>query len=125
MKHHVLEINGLELKCRLTTQNTRKLESKLGGESLMLMLMRKKVLGAGDISAIIHSSLQPLEHGYTTEKVDNLIDEYIDNDGDLMTLQQECMEIMKVSGFFKESPQNQEQEVDKEQVDEAMKVLLN
>ena len=40
MKHHVLEINGLELKCRLTTQNTRKLESKLGGESLMLMLMR-------------------------------------------------------------------------------------
>ena len=99
MKYHTLEINGQELRCRLTTQNTRKLEEKLGGESLMLMLVKKKVLGVGDISAILHSSLQALEHGWTAQKVDNLIDEYIDNDGDLFTLQQECMNIMKVSGF--------------------------
>ena len=87
--------------------------------------MRKKVLGVGDISAILHASLQPLEHGWTAQKVDNFIDEYIDNDGDLFTLQQECMEIMKASGFFKESPQSQEQEVDKEQAKEAMDLLLN
>ena len=48
MKYYTLEINGQELKCRLTTQNTKKLEEKLGGESLMLMLVKKKVLGAGD-----------------------------------------------------------------------------
>ena len=30
MKYHTLEINGQELRCRLTTQNTRKLEEKLG-----------------------------------------------------------------------------------------------
>ena len=125
MKYHTLEINGQELRCRLTTQNTRKLEEKLGGESLMLMLVKKKVLGVGDISAILHSSLQALEHGWTAQKVDNLIDEYIDNDGDLFTLQQECMNIMKVSGFFKESPQNQEQEVDKEEAKETMSLLLN
>ena len=125
MKHYVLCINEKELKCRLTTQNTRKLEAKLGGESLMLMLMRKKVLGANEISAIIHSSLQALEHGYTAEKVDNMIDEYIDNDGDLMSLQKECMEIMKASGFFKETPENQQEEVDKEEAKETMSLLLN
>lgn len=125
MKHYVLEINGQELKCRLTTANVRKVESKLGGDSLMITLMKKKVLGAGDISAILHGSLQALEHGYTAEKVDTLIDDYIDNGGDLMTLQSECMEIMKVSGFFKETPQSQTKEVDKEEMKETMKVILN
>lgn len=126
MKYHVLRILDKELKCRLTTQATVQLERKFG-ENLMLTLLKKKILGATEIAEIINASLQKFEHGYTINKVYDLIDEYVDEGGDLMALQNECMEIFKVSGFFANGPQqtNRTNEVDMEEVQKAMKLIAN
>lgn len=122
MKYHVLEINGKELKCRLTTTSVVQLEKKYG-QNLMMLVIKKKILGVSEIADIINASLTKFEHGYTVNKVYDLIDDYVDNGGDLMKLQENVMDIFKVSGFFADSPQENQKEVDMEEVERTMKLI--
>lgn len=104
MKHHVLNIVGKELKCRLDAQNVTALEKKLGNKNIMEVLMGTQVPSLDTILSTLHASLQKLEHGYTMQKVYELYDEFVDKDGQYMELIPELIKVLEVSGFFKSSP---------------------
>lgn len=110
MKHHVITIAGKELKCRLNTQNIIALEKKLGGKSVLKVLMEEQIPSLDMVLNTLHASLQTLEHGYTLEKVYSLYDEYVEEDKTYTDLIPELISVLEVSGFFKRPPQEEQKE---------------
>jgi hypothetical protein len=108
MKHHVLNIAGKELKCRLNTQTTIQLEKKLGGKNVLKVLMDDQIPSLDMVLSTLHASLQALEHGYTMEKVYALYDEYVEDGKTYADLVPELINVLEVSGFFKRAPQEGE-----------------
>lgn len=101
MKHYVLNIAGKELKCRLTTQGIMDVERKLGGKNILKVIMEDEVPSLSMVMVILHAALQPLEHGYTLDKVYKLYDDYIEEGNTYMDLVPEVIQILEASGFFK------------------------
>lgn len=112
MRHHVINIAGQELKCRLNTQNTIAIEKKLGGKNVLKVIMDEEIPSVEVVLNILHASLQALEHGYTMDKVYQLYDEYVEEGKTYTDLIPELMNVLEISGFFKRPPQ-EDQEVQK------------
>lgn len=53
-----------------------------------------------EIIAVLHASLQALEHGYTEEAVCDLYDEYIDEGHNLSDIVPVVIEVFQVSGLI-------------------------
>lgn len=111
MKHHVINMAGQELKCRLNTQNIVALERKLGGKNILKVLMDEQILSVDIVLNVLHLSLQALEHGYTLDKVYKLYDEYVEEDKTYMDLIPELMSVLEVSGFFKMPPKEEQEKL--------------
>lgn len=110
MRHHVINIAGKELKCRLNTQNTILLEKKLGGKNVLKVLMDEQIPSVDMVLSTLHASLQTLEHGYTLDKVYDLYDGYVEEGKSYTDLVPELISVLEVSGFFKRPPQEQEEQ---------------
>lgn len=111
MKHHVIEMAGQELKCRLNTQNCIALEKKLGGKNVLKVLMDEQIPSLDMVLNTLHASLQAFEHGYTLQKVYDLYDEYVEDGKTYTDLIPELIDVLEVSGFFKRPPQEEEKKV--------------
>lgn len=109
MRHHVINIAGQELKCRLNTQNTIAIEKKLGGRNVLKVIMDEQIPSVEVVLHILHASLQALEHGYTMDKVYQLYDEYVEEGKTYTDLVPELMSVLEVSGFFKRPPQEDQE----------------
>ena len=100
MKYAILEVGGKELKLKLGTQEIIEIEKKLGGKSLLKILMEEQLLPLETALSILHASLKKFEHGYTIQKVYELYDEYVDEEGSFTDLTAKLLEVLQVSGFF-------------------------
>lgn len=109
MKHHVITMAGRELKCRLTTQGITEVERKLGNKNILKVILEDQVPSLSVVLAILHQSLQPLEHGYTMEKVYKLYDDYVEEDKTYMDLVPEIIKVLEISGFFKKVEESEEE----------------
>lgn len=107
MRHHIIEMAGQELKCRLTTQNIITLERKIGGRNILKVLMDDQIMSVDIALSTLHASLQEMEHGYTMDKVYKLYDGYVESGKTYMDLIPELLSILEVSGFFSKPPQEE------------------
>lgn len=101
----LFNVGGQELKCKLNTRNTIALEKKLGENPLNVFMAVNdgKIPTLEVMAMIIHQSLQAMEHGYTLEKVYDLLDIYFEDGKTIIDLMPLLMEIFTVSGFFKKA----------------------
>lgn len=109
--YKVLNVNGKELKLRLRSRDCVDLERKLG-ESPLNILMKvskeQKVPTVGFIVAVLYSSLQAYEHGYTMDKTYDLYDEYVDDGNEITDALNLITDVFEVSGFFKKAKTEEE-----------------
>lgn len=94
-------VGGETLKLRLTTRAVIALEKKLGKNpvSIFIGTQNGDLPTVSDIIAVLHASLQALEHGYTEEAVCDLYDAYIDEGHGLTDIIPVVIEVFQVSGL--------------------------
>ena len=105
MMYTTVTIGEKDLKLRLDARNCVDLERKMGKSPLDVFVSAQtngKVPGFEDLIFIFHSSLQKYNKGFTLDKTYDLYDEYIEAGNTLEDFVPLIMEILKVSGFFKE-----------------------
>lgn len=113
MLYTTVNICGKELKLRLTNQNCVMLEKKLGKNPIAVLAIDPEtgiVPMTSEIVAILHASLQALEHGYNEQAVYRLIDEYIDEGHTINELYPVVVEIFRVSGLLPKAAEDEEDE---------------
>lgn len=100
------------LKLRITARASVALEKKLGKNPICIFLDDKsgKIPSQSEVLAVLHASLQALEHGYTEEAVYKLFDEYVDEGHNLYDLVQVIVEVFQDSGIMPRSGETPEQQ---------------
>lgn len=104
MLYTTITVGEQEYKLRLGARQTVELEKALGANPLnVLMEMSNGGLPRLEpMVLILHSALQKYNHGISIDKTYDLLDDYYDNGGSLVSLIPIVTEIFKVSGFFTE-----------------------
>lgn len=120
--YKLLKVKDNEVKLRLRSRDCVDLERRIG-ESPLNILMRtsseEKMPTVGFIVAVLYSSLQAYEHGYTMDKTYDLYDDYIDDGHDLTDALGLITDVFEVSGFFKKQKTEEEQTIEKIQTEQA------
>lgn len=103
MLYTIMEVDGKEIKLRLNASSTVQVEKQIGKNPInVLMALGKDELPRIDeLLTILWGALQPLNKGYTMQKVWELYDKYIAEGHDMMEMMDVIVEVMKVSGFIK------------------------
>lgn len=105
-------VNETEYKLKLTTSEICRLEEKLGG-NLMNILMNGVIPSLSAMLTITHGAMQAFNHGVKLDDVKKMFDAYCDEGGsqvDFMT--DVLMPTFQVSGFFsKEQAETMEQKL--------------
>lgn len=97
---HLLTVGDKELKLKINNQYKVEAEKKLG----MSLIAAMEHIDQAEVFAIaLWAALQKYHHGYTMQKVYLLIDEMEEDDFVIEDKGNLYMEIMKVSGFFKQA----------------------
>lgn len=112
MNYTTFNVGDKELKLRLDTKNTVALERVLGTNPVNeLMKCAGGQMPSFDfISATLHASLQKFEHGYSANKVYDLIDEAIEEGKDLSDFIPVLMDVFQVSGLLPKEQSGEEQD---------------
>lgn len=109
-----IEIGGVEYKLRLTTRQSIALEKALGYNPIsMLMEMDNDVMPKlGEVLIILHSMLQPLQHGITMDKVYEIFDEYVADGHSMFDLIPYFIEVFKQSGYITDAAEGASADVE-------------
>ena len=96
------EVGGVALKLRLNSRACVELEQKLGRNPVEIFLeaQKGKLPTVGNVVAILHASLQALEHGYTEAKTYDVYDAYIDEGHNLFDLVPVILDVFQASGLI-------------------------
>lgn len=102
------EAGNTSYKLRLTTKTIMELEKRIGCNPLMVFgSTGERVPAITEMVAILHASLQPLQHGVTLETATNIFDTYLE-DHTMVEFIPVIMEIYKVSGIIsKDKPEGE------------------
>ena len=103
MKYYLFTVGEKEYKLRLSAQGIIDTEKRLGKSIIDVMIQSEK----GKLPAL-YGSLQKY-HSVKMNDVYDLYDEYVDNGGDLTGLIETITEVLKVSGFFRETKTEKEE----------------
>lgn len=107
MLYTQLQFGSRELKLRLGAANVIALEKQLGGRSPLDVLMgveRGEMVSVTNLLTILHAAAQKFQHGVSMQDIMNLYDEYVDAGNTYTELMPALLDVLKVSGFFKEAP---------------------
>lgn len=122
MKYTEFKVGENEYKLRLGAQQVIQVEKKLGGKNVLDMFMKvggNSMPTLNECLIVLHGSMQKLNHGVTMEKVYDIYDEYVEEGNTYTDLMPVLIDVMKVSGFFKEKKQkegeSEEEKTEKEQ----------
>lgn len=105
MLYTTFTAGGAEYKCRLNAKACVDLEKRLGKNPINIFSEIQKtnqIPLLEDMIAILHASLQTLEHSISLDKTYEIYDAFVDDGNTLQDLMPILIEIFKVSGFFKE-----------------------
>lgn len=103
MPFAVWTVGETEYKLKLSIGEIERLERVLSLGNIMNPLMMIERNGLPPISYIIdlfHAGLQKFHHGYSRSDTAELVNEYLDNGGNLMGLIPIAMDLFKASGFL-------------------------
>lgn len=110
----ILTINGEEFKLRLTTRTSIQLEKALGRNPIDILMEIEggKIPKMMDMIIILHAMLQSMHHGYTQDKVIDLMDAYIADGHTNLDLLPVFIKVFENSGYIPKNPNsNTEEEV--------------
>ena len=98
----ILKVKDKELKLRLTASATVQVERKIGRNpvDIVVDMANSRYPKLEEVLTIIWGALQPLEAGYTIEKVYKLYDEYIESGNNMTDLAEIIVKVMTDSGFI-------------------------
>lgn len=104
MKYYLFKCGDREYKLRLSAQGIIDTEKRLGKSIIDVMVQSEKgkLPALNELLTILYGSLQKY-HSVKMNEVCDLYDEYVDNGGDLTGLIETITEVLKVSGFFRET----------------------
>lgn len=106
-----LTIGEKEYKLRLDLKNTQALEKIVGTNpvNVLMGVAEGKMPTASFTVACLHASLQKFQTGMTMQKVNDLLDEAIDQGMALTDFMEPLMNVFEVSGLIpKEKAEDQE-----------------
>lgn len=112
--YEILTINGEEFKLRLTTRTSIQLEKALGCNPLNILMDIEggKIPKMMDMIIILHAMLQSFHHGYSQDKVMDLMDAYIADGHGSLDLLPVFIKVFENSGYIPKNPNgNTEEEV--------------
>lgn len=97
-------------KLRLSTRAIVGLEKQLGTNPLMIFGTGDRVPTISEMVAVLHASLQQLQHNITMDKAYDIFDAYL-NDGNVTTdFIPVIVDIYKVSGIIRDNSKNEDSE---------------
>ena len=99
---------GKEYKLRLTTRSIVQLEKNIGCNPLAIFGDGTKMPQITTLVAILHASLQALEHGITLNDSYDIFDAYLEDGNSIVDFATLLLDIYKVSGIIK--PEAEESE---------------
>ena len=105
-----LTIGDKEYKLRLDLKNTQALEKIVGTNpvNVLMGVAEGKMPTASFTAACLHASLQKFHTGMTMQKVNDLLDEAVDQGMALTDFIEPLMEVFQVSGLIpKEGPKEE------------------
>lgn len=104
------KVKEKELKLRLTASAVVQIEKRLGKSpvSVLTVAANEEMPRLDEILTILWGALQPLEKGYTLEKVYALYDSYVDEGKNIMDLIPVLIEVFQTAGLI---PKDDEQEI--------------
>ncbi len=113
MNYIEFKVGENEYKLRLGAQQIAQVEKKLGGNllNIFMEIEKNQMPTLTDILIILHGAMQKYNHGITIEKIYEIYDEYVDGGYSYVDLIPVLVEVLKISGFFKEAPQENENQV--------------
>lgn len=89
-------------KLRLNTRAIVALEKQIGGNPLSIFEDGDTLPSITTMVAILHASLQPLQHGITLNDAYEIFDDYLADGNDMASFIHVIIEIYKVSGLIKD-----------------------
>lgn len=92
-----------EYKLRLNTRAIVALEKQIGGNPLSIFESEDMIPSITTMVAILHASLQPLQHGITLNDAYNIFDDYLADGNDVASFIPVIIDIYKASGLIKDT----------------------
>lgn len=101
MNYITFTAGNRDYKLRLTTRNIVELEKKLGCNPIGIFGNGSSIPTLTQMVAILHASLQSLEHGITVDMAYDIFDRYLEQNSmtDFLSV---IIDIYKVSGIMRE-----------------------
>ncbi len=112
MLYTTLRVGDTEYKLRLPVKVIADIERKLGGKSII------GLFGSGDIKdlpnvtsivTVLHGALQSYQHNVSLDKTYEIFEAYLAHGGSYAGIIAEFVELLKVSGFFREAVSTSEE----------------
>ena len=94
------ETNEQVYKLRLTTKSIMDLEKRIGCNPLSIFGNGNRIPSVTEMVAILHSSLQAMNHGITLEKAASIFDSYLEEGHTVTDFISVIVDIYKVSGII-------------------------
>jgi hypothetical protein len=105
MNSYLLTINGTDYRLRFTNQSVADLEKRLGMSLIDIMSGIGEKAFSEPIAEMLLGAMKPLQPQLKLADVYRIMDEYVDDGHTVPDMITEITEALKVSGFFKEPPQ--------------------
>ena len=107
-----LTIGDKEYKLRLDIKNTQALEKIVGTNpvNVLMDVANRNMPSASFTVACLHASMQKFQTGMTMQKVNDLLDEAIDQGMALTDFMEPIMEVFQVSGLIPKDKQEEPKE---------------
>lgn len=109
MMYYDFNVGDKTYKLRLNTRNVVSLEKQLGCNPLAIFGNGETLPPVTQMVAILHASLQQLEHGIDMNKAYDIFDEYLEDGHQMADFLAVIIEVYKVSGLI-----GRDKEVDSE-----------
>lgn len=107
MLYTTFRVGENEYKLRLPVKVIADIERKLGGRSIISLFGDGNIKDLPNITAIVtvlHGALQTNQHNISLDRAYEIFEEYLENGGSYAGIISEFLELLKVSGFFGETP---------------------
>lgn len=102
MLYTIMEVGDKELKLRMRIQDCVMLEKEIGCNPLSIFIGIKdgELPTISDTAALLHASLQAMEHDYTKQAVYELLDEWVASGKTIIDLYAVLTDVLSNAGLL-------------------------